>query len=44
MAVFTLGLKETRVCDVEAFVKMDNFYFSSVKTVAMYFIKLLQVL
>lgn len=40
MAVFTLGLKKTSMCDVGAFVKMDNFYSYSVKTVAMYFLEL----
>lgn len=40
MAVFTLVLKKTSICDVGASVKMDNFYSSSVKTVAMYFLKL----
>lgn len=37
MAVFTLGIKKTSLCDVGAYVKMDNFYSSSVKTVAMCF-------
>lgn len=40
MAVFTLGLKKTSMCDVGAFVKMDSFYSYSVKTVAMYFLRL----
>lgn len=40
MAVLTLGLKKTSMCDVGAFIKMDSFYSSSVKTVAMYFLKL----
>lgn len=43
MAVFTLGLKKTSMCDVGIFVKMDNFYSSSVETMAMYFLTLLKV-
>lgn len=39
MAVLTLGLKKTSMYDVGAFVKMDSFYSSCVKTVAMYFFK-----
>lgn len=37
MAVFTLELEKTCMCDVGMYVKMDSFYSSSVKTVAMYF-------
>lgn len=38
MAVFALGLKKTSMCDIGAFVKMDDFYSFSVKTMAMYFL------